>query len=68
MTVEEKPTFCRICEPLCGLVATVTDGRLTGLRPDYPGPHSQGLCCVKRLSMVQIVNNPDRGHQIRRTR
>ena len=60
MTVEEKPTFCRICEPLCGLVATVEDGRLTGLRPDYEDPHSQGFCCVKGLSMVQIVNDPDR--------
>ena len=24
--VEEKVTYCRICEPLCGMVATVEDG------------------------------------------
>jgi anaerobic selenocysteine-containing dehydrogenase len=56
----EVPTFCRICEPLCGLIATVEDGRLTGLRPDEKDPHSQGFCCVKGLSMTQIVNDPDR--------
>jgi anaerobic selenocysteine-containing dehydrogenase len=60
MTVEEKPTFCRICEPLCGLIATVENGRLTGLRPDYDDPHSKGFCCAKGLAMVQIVNDPDR--------
>jgi len=27
MAVEERVTFCRICEPLCGMVATVEDGR-----------------------------------------
>ena len=27
-------TFCRVCEPACGLVATVTDGALTSVRPD----------------------------------
>ncbi|GLB80891.1 molybdopterin-containing oxidoreductase family protein [Mycobacterium kiyosense] len=60
MTVEEKPTYCRICEPLCGMIATVTDGRLTALRPDADDPHSKGFCCVKGLSMTQIVNDPDR--------
>lgn len=58
MTVEEKLTFCRICEPLCGLIATVENGRLTGLRPDYDDPHSKGFCCAKGLAMVQISTSP----------
>ena len=29
MASEQHVTFCRICEPLCGMVATVEDGRLT---------------------------------------
>ena len=29
MATEQKITYCRICEPLCGLIATVEDGRLT---------------------------------------
>jgi hypothetical protein len=31
---EQKTTFCRVCEPLCGMIATVDDGRLVSLRPD----------------------------------
>lgn len=34
MTVDQHVTYCRICEPLCGLIATVEDGRLLSLRPD----------------------------------
>jgi anaerobic selenocysteine-containing dehydrogenase len=60
MAAKEVPTFCRICEPMCGLIATVEDGRLSGLRPDEQDPHSRGFCCVKGLSMTQIVNDPDR--------
>lgn len=60
MVIEEKPTYCRICEPLCGMIATVTDGRLTALRPDPEDPHTKGFCCAKGLSMTQIVNDPDR--------
>ncbi|WP_147381464.1 molybdopterin-containing oxidoreductase family protein [Nocardioides immobilis] len=60
MPTKEVPTFCRICEALCGLIATVEDGRLTGLRADQDDPHSKGFCCVKGLSMTQIVNDPSR--------
>jgi formate dehydrogenase len=34
MATEERKTYCRICESLCGLVATVEDGELTKLRPN----------------------------------
>jgi hypothetical protein len=27
----EKVTYCRICEPLCGMVATVEEGRMAHL-------------------------------------
>jgi hypothetical protein len=29
--VEERRTFCRVCEPACGLVARVEGGALVGL-------------------------------------
>jgi Molybdopterin oxidoreductase Fe4S4 domain len=45
--IEHKPTFCRICEPLCGMVATVEDGRLVALRPDKEHPLSAGFACQK---------------------
>ena len=57
---EEKITFCRICEPLCGLIATVDDGRLTSLRPDIDNPSSKGFACTKGVGMHQVVNDPDR--------
>lgn len=58
--LEEKVTFCRICEPLCGLIATVEDGRLTSLRPDKDNPTSKGFACTKGVGMAQLVNDPDR--------
>jgi formate dehydrogenase len=57
---KEVATFCRICEPLCGLVARVEDGRLVGVRGDKQNPHSQGFQCVKSVGMVDIVYDPER--------
>lgn len=58
--VEVKPTFCRICEPLCGLLATVQDGRLVSLRPDADHPLSKGQACPKGIAFVDVQNDPDR--------
>src|SRR5919109_3655779 len=60
MAVEEKVTFCRICEPLCGLVATVEEGRVTQLRPDKNHPLSRGQACPKGIAMTDVQNDPDR--------
>ena len=57
---EEKTTFCRICEPLCGMVATVEGGRLVSLRADKDNPHSKGFCCTKGVAMAEVQNDPDR--------
>ncbi|BBX17638.1 formate dehydrogenase [Mycolicibacterium duvalii] len=59
-TVEHKVTFCRICEPLCGMIATVEDGRLTALRPDKDHPLSSGFACQKGIAFTEVVNDPDR--------
>ncbi|HEX2214860.1 MAG TPA: molybdopterin-dependent oxidoreductase [Mycobacterium sp.] len=59
-TVEHKVTFCRICEPLCGMIATVEDGRLTALRPDKQHPLSAGFACQKGIAFTEVVNDPDR--------
>jgi len=40
MAVEQHVTYCRICEALCGMIATVEDGRLQALRPDPDNPLS----------------------------
>jgi anaerobic selenocysteine-containing dehydrogenase len=56
----QKVTFCRICEPLCGMIATVEDGRLVELRPDKNHPLSAGFACQKGIAFSEIVNDPDR--------
>jgi anaerobic selenocysteine-containing dehydrogenase len=60
VNVRHQPTFCRICEPLCGMVATVEDGRLVALRPDREHPVSKGFACPKGIAFTEIVNDPDR--------
>jgi formate dehydrogenase len=64
---EERVTYCRICEPLCGLVATVEEGRVTKLRPDPDHPLSAGFACPKGIAMTDVQNDPDRVlHPLRR--
>src|SRR5260370_8721988 len=60
MTREQKATFCRICEPLCGMIATADDGRLVSLRPDKDHPLSAGFACQKGVAFTEVVNDPDR--------
>ncbi|MCT7659095.1 molybdopterin-dependent oxidoreductase [Mycobacterium sp. CPCC 205710] len=58
--IEHKPTFCRICEPLCGMIATVEDGNLVALRPDKDHPLSSGFACQKGIAFTEVHNDPDR--------
>ncbi|WP_068270181.1 molybdopterin-containing oxidoreductase family protein [Aldersonia kunmingensis] len=60
MTVEQRVTYCRICEPLCGLIATVENERLISLRPDPENPLSKGRCCPKGVAFTDVQNDPDR--------
>jgi anaerobic selenocysteine-containing dehydrogenase len=53
-------TFCRICEPSCGLVATIEGGRLAKLAPDREHPITQGFACHKGLAAVDVHHDPDR--------
>src|SRR4051794_6184368 len=45
-------TFCRICEPSCGLVATVDDGRVTALRADQEHPVTKGFACHRGIAAL----------------
>ncbi|AZG47266.1 molybdopterin-containing oxidoreductase family protein [Gordonia insulae] len=66
---EDKVTYCRICEPLCGMIATVEDDRLIALRPDKDHPLSKGFACPKGVAFTEIVNDPDRVlYPLRRSR
>ncbi|WP_081235733.1 molybdopterin-containing oxidoreductase family protein [Streptomyces viridosporus] len=60
MTQRRTATYCRICEAACGLIATVTDGVLTGLEPDREHPVSRGFACAKGLAAVHVNTDADR--------
>ena len=63
----EAITFCRICEPTCGMIAEVTDGKLTALRPDTEHPITAGFSCPKGLEFIHVQNDDDRVvHPLRR--
>jgi formate dehydrogenase len=67
MGTEERVTYCRICEPLCGLVVTVEDDEVTQIRPDRDHPLSRGFACPKGIAMAAVQNDPDRvTHPLRR--
>ena len=59
-THEQVKTFCRICEPSCGLIATVEEGRLVKLSPDRSHPVTKGFACHKGLAAVDLHRDPDR--------
>ena len=58
--VREQATYCRICEALCGLVATVEDDRLVAVRGDQANPYSEGFHCTKAKGMLDVVYDDDR--------
>jgi len=45
---------------MCGLIATVADGRLMSLRPDHDHPLSRGRACPKGIAFTDVQNDPDR--------
>lgn len=60
MATSTVRTFCRICEPSCGLIATVDAGRLVKLSPDREHPVTKGFACHKGLAAVDVHRDPDR--------
>src|SRR5262245_54239526 len=54
------PTFCRVCEPSCGLTAEVECDRLVRLWPDDKHPVTRGFACHKGLGYSAIHHDPDR--------
>ncbi len=60
MTTTKTHTFCRVCEPACGLIAEVEDGELTRLSPDREHPVTRGFACNKGIAGVEIHRDPDR--------
>lgn len=64
MSSRKIPTFCRVCEPSCGLVAEVEGegaaAQIIRLLPDKAHPVTQGYACHKGIASLEIHNDPDR--------
>ena len=63
MSIQKKRTFCRVCEPACGLVATVDGDQLIRLEADREHPISKGFVCNKGIYGAEVHNDPDRLNQ-----
>ncbi|MDA1077224.1 MAG: molybdopterin-dependent oxidoreductase, partial [Proteobacteria bacterium] len=55
----KKTTYCRICEPACGLIAEI-DGKNITLSPDPDHPVHRGFACHKGLTFTEVHTDPDR--------
>lgn len=65
---EEVSSFCALCISRCGAIATLEEGRFTGLKPDPSHPTGQALC-IKGKVAPEIVYHPDRLlHPMKRTK
>ena len=60
-------TFCRVCEPSCGLVAEVDNNELVSLKPDKDHPVTKGFACHKGIATLEIHKDEDRlNHPLKR--
>lgn len=65
--ITTKPTFCRVCEPSCGLVAEIENETLVRLLPDKSHPVTKGFACHKGIAYQRIHQDPDRlNHPLKR--
>src|SRR6478752_5566409 len=53
-------TACNLCEAICGLELTLTDGTVTGIRGNPDDPLSRGHICPKGTALADIHADPDR--------
>ncbi|MEO2182497.1 MAG: molybdopterin-dependent oxidoreductase, partial [bacterium] len=58
--MESVKTFCRVCEPSCGLVAEVDNNEIVSLKPDKSHPVTKGFACHKGIATLEIHKDPDR--------
>lgn len=54
------PSTCSLCEAMCGILVTVTEGRAVAIRGDPDDPFSQGHICPKAPALIDLQYDPDR--------
>jgi anaerobic selenocysteine-containing dehydrogenase len=53
-------TACNLCEAICGLELTITDGSVTAIRGNPTDPFSRGYICPKGVALADVYDDPDR--------
>ncbi len=60
--------YCALCTAHCATIATVENGRVTRLDPDFDHPNG-GVICIKGKAAPDLVYHPDRvDYPMHRTR
>jgi len=60
--------YCALCTAHCATVATVINGRVARLDPDYDHPNG-GVMCIKGKAAPELVYHPDRlNYPLKRSR
>jgi anaerobic selenocysteine-containing dehydrogenase len=60
--------YCALCMAHCATIATVSDGKVVRLDPDYDHPNG-GVICIKGRAAPELVYHPDRlNYPLKRTR
>lgn len=64
----EAHTFCRICQGMCGMIATIENNRVVKVRGDRDNAMTRGFACAKGLASPELHYGPKRllHHQRRR--
>ena len=57
---ETRLGVCNLCEAICGLQLTLTDGKVTGVRGNPDDPLSRGHICPKGVAIADVYDDPDR--------
>ncbi len=57
---ETRLGVCNLCEAICGLRITLTDGRVTGVRGNDDDPLSRGHICPKGVAIADVYDDPER--------
>ncbi|MDZ5620756.1 molybdopterin-dependent oxidoreductase [Nocardioides sp. HM23] len=58
--MEKRLAVCNLCEAVCGLVLTIEEGQVTGVRGNPDDPLSRGHICPKGVAIGDIHADPDR--------
>ncbi|MDQ6642675.1 MAG: molybdopterin oxidoreductase family protein [Actinomycetota bacterium] len=57
---ETRLGVCNLCEAICGLQITLTDGKVTRVRGNPDDPLSRGHICPKGVAIADVYDDPDR--------